>query len=143
MAAGFYRVDFTDTARDSYATLLESGRRESANAAAKKLAAERISEIRDGVIQLESMDPMFDVPLVGKYFGVNALTSGQSEIWYARHTNERVVTVLQIGEASADTTSIYHLFADLVLSGKFNTAMSPLGVAIPMKLPHRRNLRLQ
>ena len=143
MAAGFYRVEFTDTARISYSRLLESCRRESASVTAKKLAGERLTEIRQGVRQLELMDPKFDVPLVGKYFGVNALTSGQSELWYARHTNERIVTVLQIGEASVDTTSIYNLFADLVLSGNFNRAMSRLGVTMPAKLPELRDLRLQ
>jgi hypothetical protein len=89
------------------------------------------------------LDPRDDAALEGFLWWVSSLTNGEIQLYYSRIMQERTVMVLYLTDISADPENTYALFARLVLSGRFNSVMSPFGVSMPNFLDGRATITLQ
>jgi len=129
-----FDVHFTMFARDSYTRLVNEVNTHS-SAPGSATAFDRLLLVNETVDQLKALDPSLDIILEGNFWWACVYTNGEMQFFYNRTPRARQIVVYHFGEIGRGSTSAYAIFAQLVLSGRFNSVMERYGITMPRFIP--------
>lgn len=88
------------------------------------------------------MEPRADSPLPGFLNSINAICFGETQFYYTRIDGLKVV-LIYFEPISDDPYRAYFLFVALAISGRFNEALSPMGISVPESVGQGAKLTVQ